>query len=114
MPTDTLQENAIKLSIADAVWIASALLQKEHPDSIFSTDQIVQRVKAEHLSSSADHVIAQHVRQHCVANRLPQPNRLRMLTAHGRGDRSLFREGDSCSPGREEGRTRPNTEDIPE
>ncbi len=112
--TPVAEKIATKLTIANAVWIATALLQREFPEAVFTTEKIVERVKLEKLSSSQDHIIAQHVRQHCVANRAAQPNTLRMLSAWGRGERTLFRQGDKEHADRKEGRLRPEIEDMPE
>jgi hypothetical protein len=116
MPTLTAPstQRSAKLSAADAVWIATVLLQREDPSAVLSVAQIVSRTIAENLTDAAQNTIAQHVSQHCVASLPPQPNRLRMLTAHGRGERTLFREGDPVNPGRINGRTRPEAEDVPE
>ena len=111
MPVSSLAD--IKVTVANAVWIATALLQRKNREAVFSTEEIVKMVKAEKLSDSKEHVIAQHVRQHCVANRLPQPNTVCMLTALGRGDRRLFREGDKVEAGRNPERTHPDPKDIP-
>jgi hypothetical protein len=103
----------LKLSIVDAVWIATALLQRADPGAIFSTDLIVQKIQSEELSQAKETSIRQHVTQHCVANRIAQPNTVCMLTALGKGNRRLFREGDTVEAGRNPNRTHPNPADIP-
>ncbi len=41
------------VKVADEVWIATALLHREHPDAVdFSIDQIVGRVRKEGLRRS--------------------------------------------------------------
>ncbi|HWG18813.1 MAG TPA: hypothetical protein VN678_13170 [Acidobacteriaceae bacterium] len=102
------------LTVANAVWIATALLQREAGDSrVFSTEKIVQSVEELRLTKGVSKSIWQHVNQHCVANRPPQPNRACMLTATGRGNRRLFREGDKVDDGRRGGRTHPDWEKLP-
>ena len=55
-----------------------------------------------------------HISGHCVATTKPSPNRHRML--HRNPDKSyrLFREGDPYHPGRQDGKTRPDREALPE
>src|SRR5260370_20416932 len=82
------------LTVADAVWVGTALLQRKMGrdgwDKGFTTDHIVNFVRQQHLTSGTEKSIWQHVNQHCVANRKPQPNRSRMLFALGGGIRRLF------------------------
>ncbi len=108
----TENENLI---VADAVWIATALLHEEHPDAKgFSTEDIVSRVQSLHLTRGGQKTIWQHVNQHSVANRKPQPNRSRMLYALGKGVRRLFREGDRSDPEREGAPTHPQWSVLPQ
>lgn len=102
------------LTVADAVWIAAAVLQHEAGDNRpFSTETIVQKVADLGLTKGARKSIWQHVNQHCVANRKAQPNRACMLWATGGGNRRLFREGDSQNPERKGGRTHPDWDKLP-
>jgi hypothetical protein len=107
-------KSVLDLKVADAVWVATALLHKKYPERDgFTTDEIVSFVMWEHLTKGAQKSIWQHVNQHCVANRKPQPNRVRMLFAIGGGDRRLFRNGDRSDPGRENAPTHPKWEELP-
>ena len=109
------QANA-KLTVADAVWIAAATLQREAPNAEFETQDIVDRTQELKLTEGAFKSIWQHVNQHCVANRPPQPNKACMLFAKGKGRRRLYRESTDHSwrdPGREGGRTHPDWKDLP-
>lgn len=105
------------LTVADAVWVGTAVLQrrlgKAGRDTGFSTDTIVNFVQQLHLTKGAQKSIWQHVNQHCVANRPPQPNRSRMLFALGGGVRRLFRDGDRSDPGRKDAPTHPEWEKLP-
>jgi hypothetical protein len=103
-----------ELKIADEVWIATALLHRERPDSAdFSIDEIVERVKSEALYSSLRPGVYVHVVQHCVANRPPNPGRYRMLYETVAGRRRLFRRGDPEHPGRSDAKTTPAVIDLP-
>jgi hypothetical protein len=102
------------LTVADAVWVGTALLQMQYPDAPgFTTEEIVERVRGLHLTQGGQKSIWQHVNQHCVANRKPQPNRSRMLYALGQGNRRLFRDGDRSDPGREGAPTHPQWDRLP-
>jgi hypothetical protein len=105
-------ENA-DLTVADAVWVGAALLHEKRGEGPFSTEEIVKSVQDHHLTRGAYRSIWQHVNQHCVANRKAQPNRARMLTATGHGDRRLFRDGDRFDPERAGGRTCPDWAKLP-
>jgi len=106
------------LTVADAVWVGTAILQrkvgKADRDKGFSTETIVDFVQQLHLTKGAQKSVWQHVNQHCVANRPPQPNRSRMLFALGGGVRRLFRDGDRSDPGRKDAPTHPDWEKLPQ
>ncbi len=101
------------LKVADAVWVGTALLQEKDEDAVFSTDDIVSSVQRHHLTKGAFKSVWQHVNQHCVANRSPQPNRICMLTATGKGHRRLFRPGDKVDEGRKGAPTHPEWNALP-
>ena len=105
----------IDLSAADAVWVATALLHREHPrKKAFSVQEIVQRVGSEHLSSRQPMTIYQHANQHCVANRQPNNARLSMLVETTDGLRRLYRRGDPIDPQRVGTRHLPDPASLPE
>ena len=100
--------------MADEVWIAIALLHREHPESPdFTVDEIVERAKKEGLHKPLRRGVYVHAIQHCVANRLPNPRRYRMLRETRPGRRRLFRMGDSYHPQREGAKITPDPEDLP-
>ena len=104
-----------KLKVADEVWIAAALLHREHPDrSDFATEEIVERVRNEALVQPVSPGVYVHISQHCVANRRPYPNRYRMLFETSAGRRRLFRDGDPYHPERTGAKTTPERDEIPE
>ncbi len=103
-----------ELKIADEVWIATALLHRERPDSLdFSIEEIVERVQRENLYGSLRPGVYVHVVQHCVANRPPNPGRYRVLYETTEGRRRLFRKGDAEHPDRRDAKSIPSRNDIP-
>lgn len=103
-----------ELKVADEVWIAAALLHREHLEALdFAVEEIVERARREGLHKPLRRGVYVHVIQHCVANRPPNPGRYRMLFETGPGRRRLFRSGDSYDPAREGAKTVPAMEDIP-
>ena len=100
--------------VADEVWIATALLHRDHPDcEDFAVSEIVERARKEALTSQLRPGVHAHAVQHCVANRPPNPGRYRMLVETGKNRRRLFRPGDAYDPRREGGRIVPDQDDIP-
>ena len=105
---------AADVRVADEVWIAAALLHREHPDRLdFSVDEIVERTKREAVVGKLRPGVYVHIVQHCVANRPPNPGRYRMLFETRKNHRRLFRAGDSYDLKREGSKTSPDREDIP-
>jgi hypothetical protein len=110
MPSSATQT---ALKVADEVWIAAALLHREHPAARdFSVDEIVQRAEREGMHKPLRRGVYVHVIQHCVANRPPNPARYRMLFETAPGRRRLFRKGDSYHPDREGAKITPESEDL--
>lgn len=105
------------IRVADEVWIAAALLQRERPDQEdFSVGEIVARAERENVTGTGQlrPSVRVHAAQHCVANKRPNPGRYRMLFETGRGRRRLFRADDPYHPERKSGKVVPNDGDIPE
>lgn len=106
--------SGIQIKVADEVWIATALLHRDHPKQAdFEIDEIVQRAAKEAGAQPLRPGVYVHVVQHCVANRPPNPGRYRMLFETAPGRRRLFRNGDIYDPAREGAKTVPAKEDIP-
>lgn len=102
------------LKVADEVWIATALLHREHPEKQdFTVEEIVNRARREAITDTHRPGVYVHVVQHCVANRPPNPGRYRMLLETAPGRRRLFRQGDAYNPDREGGKTIPESGDMP-
>jgi hypothetical protein len=102
------------LKVADAVWIATALLQRERgKNADFSLKEILNRAKTEKLQGAERPGMQAHVVSHAVADLPPNPGKYRMLHATGRGRRRLFRTGDFAHAART-GKTHPNINEIPD
>ncbi len=102
------------LKVADEVWIAAALLHREHPDrGDFSVREILERARQEGLFEPLRPGVYVHAVQHCVANRPPSPAKHRMLLETGPNRRRLYRQGDLHHPAREGGKRAPAIDDIP-
>ena len=109
----TSAENALK--VADEVWVATALLHKEHPaHPDFSIEEIVGRAKREHPSEDLRPGVYIHAQMHCVANKPPNPGRYRMLIETRPRHRRLYLPGDVYDPKREGAKTIPVRGDLPE
>lgn len=109
----TKAEPAIK--IADLVWVATALLHREHPQvSDFSKKEIRERAAREDAETARRPGISLHISTHCVASKSSSPAKHRMLTKTRRARRRLYRDGDETHPERAKGATAPAREDLPE
>jgi hypothetical protein len=106
--------SGIEIKVADEVWIATALLHREHSNGFdFAIEEIMQRATKEAAKQPLRAGVYVHVVQHCVANRPPNPGRYRMLYETAPGRRRLFRNGDNYDAAREGAKIVPAREDIP-
>lgn len=106
---------ATGIGVADEVWIATCLLHREQPErQDFAIGEIVERAAREGLHVRRRPGVYVHVVQHCVANRPANPGRYRMLSETRRGYRKLFVPRDGWHPDRNDGRTRPAADALPE
>jgi hypothetical protein len=104
----------VQIKVADEVWIATALLHREHPQVVdFEIEEIMRRATKEAGKRALRPGVYVHVVQHCVANRAPNPGRYRMLFETAPGRRRLFRNGDNYDPAREGSKTIPAQRDLP-
>lgn len=102
------------IKVADEVWIACALLHREHPRRAdFEVSEIVERAQEEAIAGVLRPGVYAHAVQHCVANRAPNPGRYRMLYQTSKATRRLFRRGDAYHPAREGAKILPDKEEIP-
>jgi hypothetical protein len=103
-----------EIRVADEVWIAAALLHREHPESAdFSLKEIEARLVREGLTDEKRPGVYPHLSVHCVANRPPDKGRYRMLFETAPSRRRLFRPGDPYHPKREGGKVVPERAEIP-
>jgi hypothetical protein len=103
----------VDIKVADEVFIATALLHREHPhQETFSVLDIVERCAQENIYGSQRPGVRTYATQHCVANKLPNPGNYRILYAIG-NKRRLLKAGDDVHPGRI-GKIWPNPDEIPE
>lgn len=109
-----MNDVASAVSVADEVWIATALLHREQPDRAdFTLSEIVARAEKEGVTPDHRPGLRPHASRHCVANAPPSPARHRLLFETGKSRRRLFRPGDPYHPGRREGKTHPDRADLP-
>jgi hypothetical protein len=102
------------IKIADEVWIATALLHREHPDRPdFTTDEIIERARQEAITGELRPGVRVYVLLHCVANYPPNPARYRVLFATGKHARRLFRRGDAYNDARRDSTFLPERAAIP-
>ncbi len=103
----------VSISVADEVWLATALLHFEHPERTdFEKWEIMERAAQENLVEPQRPGVSTHISSHAVAGKKPAPNDYRMLVETERGRRRLFREGDAYHPDRK-GKIAPSPEDLP-
>lgn len=104
------------IRVADEVWIATALLHRQHPEQDdFTVGEIVRRAEAEKANGAGRlrPSVQVHAYLHCVANKAPNPGRYRMLVETTKGRRRLFRPGDPCHPLRASGKDVPDAREVP-
>jgi hypothetical protein len=111
MSTKAKMQKVIR--VADEAWVGLALLQKEHPEASFTAKQILERVKAEHITPELRPGVQVHIYLHNVANLPPNSARYRMFYRLTGDTYRLFRTGDRSDPARH-GKTKPAREDLPE
>jgi len=103
------------IRVADEVWIATALLHREHADrEDFSISEIVERAEREMLTKPLRPGVRVHVAVHCVAALAPNPGRYCMLHVTASGRRRLWRSGDPIHPARVGAKVIPEADEIPE
>ena len=106
------------LKVADETWVATALLQREHPER---DDFEAIEIKAKALEQRSlvpgtyreISSVYQHAIQHCVANLPRQTGAYRMLYATGKTTRRLYRPWDAYDPTRDGGRMLPERTTLP-
>ncbi len=100
------------IKIADAVWLALAILHRSHPDrSSFTTEELTAAVRRLNLGIKPQ-TLAAHIHSHTVANTKPNGGSYRMLIRLDDNSRRLFRQGDPVHRDRK-GKTKPKRAEIP-
>jgi hypothetical protein len=111
-----LEISARPVLIADGVWIATALLHREHPERPdFTESEIRERFLAEDLPRGKNfNSLPTNINSHCVANRprsrkksdpaKVQGGAYRILYETRSGFRRLYRPGDDFHPDRAQSR----------
>src|SRR5581483_3562133 len=104
-----------RIRCADLVWVATAMLSREHPARAGFTHEEIHRkvyeIEPEH--GFTDSAIRTHISSHCVANSDPDPGKHRKLYRNKDGTYRLFRPRDDFRPGRRDGKLLPETEQLP-
>jgi hypothetical protein len=89
------------LKVNDEVFIATALLHREHPERPdFSVSEIVERARRLNAGGELRPGVRIHAAAHSVANRAPSPARLRTLYATAGNRRRLLLASDDVHPER--------------
>jgi hypothetical protein len=105
---------AIEITCGAEVFIATALLHREQPErSDFTIKEIVSRAARENITRELRPGVNVHASQHCVANKPPNPAKLRMLFATGMHTRRLLMPDDETHPERT-GKIFPDPGEVPE
>jgi len=99
-----------QLTIHAEVWIAAKILSLEKKK--FTSRELKDIVWREFQDKRPGVQI--HINQHCVANALANPNKLRYLTRLDQGLYKLFEEGDPFHESRAGSRTEPDRALVPE
>ncbi len=102
------------MTISDEVFVATALLHREHAGRQgFRGAEIQRRIARLHPARPVRAGVNAHIYQHCVANREPSTLRHRILYQIEDGAFRLFRPGDDFHASRARGRTAPSAEALP-
>jgi hypothetical protein len=102
------------MTIANTVWLATALLHQENPDAAGFTYDVLLKKVGQLDPSLNPRSVNTHLSTHCIASKKANPMALRFLTENPDGTLRLYRPGDPCHPTREGGRTAPKPHSIPE
>lgn len=103
-----------QITCAAEVFLATAMLHREQPARPdFLIQEIIQKAAELDIAGEIRSGVSVHASQHCVANRAPNPAKLRMLYATGKHTRRLLMAGDEIHPERT-GKIFPDPGEIPE
>ena len=108
------RSESVNVTCATEVFIATALLHRDYPQRTeFTIKEIVARAARENITGEMRPGVNIHASQHCVANKAPNPARLRMLYATGTHTRRLLAPGDPTHAERT-GKVFPDPGEVPE
>jgi hypothetical protein len=102
------------MTIADSIWVATALLQKNQPEVTGFDDETILRKTLELDPTLNPRSVSTHLSVHCIASKEANPASLRILTKNPDGTLRLYHEGDPYHPTRRNGRTAPRPNALPE
>lgn len=103
-----------EVTCAVEVFLATALLHREQPGRPeFTIQEIVNRAARENIAGELRSGVSVHASQHCVANKVPNPGKHKMLFATGKHTRRLLMPDDQVHPQRT-GKTFPDIGEVPE
>ena len=110
----TSQAVLADVSCAVEVFLATATLHREQPArSDFTIQEIVSRAARENITGEIRSGVNVHASQHCVANKIPNPSKHKMLFATGKHTRRLLLPGDEIHPDRT-GKIFPDPDEVPD
>lgn len=101
------------VKVADEVFLVVATLHRKFPDAPdFSVDEIVAQAREMRIHPTLRPGLEVHIRQHCVANKRPNPGNYRVLFATMTSRRRLLQPGDAVHPDRT-GKQFPELSQVP-
>ena len=114
-----MQRYKNEVKVADEVWLATALLHREcmqqgRKGDGFNKKEILKSAQSLHPEEPCRPGVTTHISQHCVANTPPNPGRYRMLYRNADGTYRLYRDGDDYHPRRNNGKSVPAPDELPE
>ena len=102
-----------EIKVADELFIAMALLQRENPDAeAFSVKEILTRAERVGLTEDQRPGLAVHAYKHAVANIKPDPGKYKMLYKTTEGKLRLLHISDDVHPERT-GKIWPEKAEVP-
>ena len=111
---NTKDYTKMDIKVADELFVAVALLQREHPEKeAFSVQEILKRAKEENLAGSLRPGLKVHAYSHAVANLPAHGGKYRILYKISNGKLRLLQAGDDVHPDRTQ-KIWPNPEEVPE
>jgi hypothetical protein len=113
LPT-TAPDTELHLSIADTIWLATALLHRENPKARGFDHRTILRKVTELDPFLNSRSVSTHLSTHCIASKAANPATLRTLTETSEGLLRLYHDGDPCHPTRRSGRALPKPNTLPD